>query len=214
MKKWTQAEYDEIKGSLSGFIELGSGDFRAVNFKHRCRVEIGENSILGDDVDLGEFTKIGAHTEVGDRCRLGAFSTIGDRCTFGETACVSVGGKIGNGTTFKDNVQIEAGVDFGDMVVLPDLCSLFGVTAHGKSFLKMAPVEGGALYAFVGVNEKNELDVFIKTTGALRTLAEYAQFAQSLCCMVQLKDKARQGVEMLAASAYLRMRFAGVPSIE
>lgn len=209
MKIWTQAEADAQRAGLNGFTDMGSGDFTAVDFKGRSRLVIGEGSLLGDDVRLGEFAHIGDHCTFGRNCRIAAFGAVGNRCAFGEGAHLGVACRVGSYTTLRDGCRVDNGTELGDMVSLPDSCTLYGVRAYGDTFIKIAPVEGRALYAFMGLTEDGRETAFVRMPGMVRTLGEFTEFANDLCRMEDAgSGRARQGAEMLAAARYLAARFA------
>lgn len=210
MKKWTQMEYDQTgKNSMTGFYELGTGDFRTVsNFSGRHRVEIGEGSLMGSDVVLGEFCRIGDNVvQEGTGFELGAMAAIGRNCTFGKGTHIREGSRIGSGCIFLKDCIIDKGVEIGDDISLPRTCTLFGVKAMGSSFIKIAPVEGRHLYAFVGEDKDGKKHVFVYQPGGLWLIEEYHQFAVNLCQSQCIRP---QGHEMLAAARYLEERFAGL----
>ena len=85
LKVWTQYEYNAALNT-SGFYDLGTGDFRNVNFNGRNRVRIGPQSMLGHHVRLGQDCEIGEHCDIGHHFRAGANLQIGKRCRFGRDA--------------------------------------------------------------------------------------------------------------------------------
>ena len=209
MIKYTQAGYDRQGPDIrNGFYELGTADLRSVeDFHGRHRVEIGEGSLLGGPVQLGESCRIGDNVvQEGGRFDLGPMAAIGRNCTFRD-AHISEGSRIGSGCIFLHDCTIDKGVEIGDDITLPMACTLFGIRALGTTFLKISPVEGCHLYAFVGLDEIGKKQVFVYRPGALWVLDDFHQLAVDLCQSQTIRP---QGHELLAAARYLKERFSGM----
>ena len=218
MKTWTQEAFQMQKSSLkTGFVEFETGDFRQVKewrvqtgrreFYPRHRVEIGEGSILGENVILGDYCRIGHNvTQMGSGLDLGPMAMIGHGCTFGANAHVREGSRIGSGVIFCGPCVIDKGVELGDDIRFPENCKLFGVEeADGKSLIKISPVEGRHLYAFTGRSEEGGRCVYVAMPGMLRTLAEFTEFSINLCSSKEIGKP--MGFEMFEAAKFLEVRF-------
>lgn len=201
---WTQRRFDEARTGTRGWLNLGTGDFRAVDFGGASFLEIGEGSRLGPGVRLGEMVRIGRGSVIGEDCRIKGMATIGERCAFGEGARLGMGCKIGAHTRFDAGVEIGPGAEIGDMVDLPRQCRLFGYPADGRTLIKIAPVCGRVLYAFLRTDGTAQT----AGTGVLLTLAEREDLARRLMASQEAADRA-EGGEMMDACLYLAARLAG-----
>lgn len=204
MKIWTQADFDAHPRALTGWLELGSGDFSAVDFGGVSFVDIGEGSVLGPGVRLGEMVRIGRGTRVGEDFRARAFVTVGERCAFGEGARLGMGCKIGAHTRFDAGVEIGLGAEIGDLVDLPRACRLFGIPADGRTLVKIAPVCGRVLYAFLRTDGTAQT----AGTGVILTLEDRERLARQLMASQEAAERA-EGGEMMDACLYLAARLAG-----
>ena len=175
MQVWTQAMFDAASMGGDGTRNLGTGDFRAVEFGGKHRVVIGPHSILGDDVRLGGSCEIGHHTEIGKRFLGGRFLIVGAHVRFGERAIVGQDAKIEGNCTFGHDCRIGEGSQIGDDVVLPESCMLFGVPeANGKTLVKVSGGNGPTMYAFIGLGEGDQDAVYVAMQyNVARRIEEY-----------------------------------------
>ena len=149
MKVWTQAQVDAAVDQR-GVLELGTGDFRAADFRGRARVVIGSHSILGHGVRLGKQCDIGSHCEIGRDFKAGAYLTVGEHTRFGAGARISENSELSRGVMFGEGCVLALGTRIGDDVTLPAHCSLFGMPgASGKTLLRVSALEGRTYYSFI-----------------------------------------------------------------
>lgn len=198
---WTQRRFDEARTGTRGWLNLGTGDFRAVDFGGASFLEIGEGSRLGPGVRLGEMVRIGRGSVIGEDCRIKGMATIGERCTFGEGACIGPCSKIGSRVRFEAGCQIGPGTEIGDMVDLPRQCLLFGCPADGRTLIKLTHDAQAMLIAF----RTEGGTVMTVMPGATRTLEEYEAHARALLDAQDAQDQA-EGRLRSAAAAYIRAR--------
>lgn len=180
MRKWTQAELDAEKPDLTGILNLGTGDFRGCLFYGRHRVHIGPDSLLGDGVHLGENCKIGEGSQIGERFMSGDFCEIGERCHFGVGAHIGFGSKIGAGSCLATGCTILRETILCEGVRLPDDCELFGVKGvRGKSMLRVGPIVGRHVMAFIAEDEEGKKKVYAGCTGVeVRELEAFKAYVE------------------------------------
>lgn len=214
MKIWSQKEYDAVGLNLEGRRELGRGDFRAVDFRGKHNVIIGPGSMLGNDVHLGVGCEIGGGSTIGDRFRDEGNLKVGKHCHFGEYAHIDENAIIDRGTCFATGVQICENVELGEDVTLPKLCGyLFDRQAHhadGKSLIRLSPVAGRTLCAFVADYE-GERCALVATRGLICTLDEYVNRTGELLNLARVKDARRNlldAQDLYAAAVFLKDHFA------
>lgn len=198
---WTQRRFDEARTGTRGWLNLGTGDFRAVDFGGASYLEIGEGSRLGPGVRLGEIVRIGRGSVIGEDCRIKGMATIGECCSFGEGACIGPCSKIGSRVRFEAGCQIGPGTEIGDMVDLPRQCLLFGCPADGRTLIKLTHDAQAMLIAF----RTEGGTVMTVMPGATRTLEEYEAHARALLDAQEERDQA-EGRLRSAAAAYIRAR--------
>lgn len=201
MKIWTQSELDErIHRGRSGPIDLGTGVYSAVDFAGASSLIIGEGSVLGAGVRLGDMVRIGRYTTVGEDCRLNGLATIGERCRFGEGAHIGPCSKIGNRVRFDAGCDIGVGSELGDMIVLPDVCRLYGHEVYGGSLIKIQD-EMLRVYAMRGTDGL----IWICRTGNTSTLEEWLEMAEALASSQEERYRS-QGEIMTQMALYVQAR--------
>lgn len=212
MHRWTQIEYDEVKRLPEGHV-LGTGDFRAVDFRGKHNVIIGEGSILGDDVHLGVSCEIGHHSLIGARFRDEGNLRVGKYCRFGESAHIDEMGIIERGASFASGVELCENVELGEDVELPKVCRyLFdrrAKSADGWSLIRLSPVAGRTICAFTAEYEDRK-SVLVTQRGLLCTLEEYIQRTKELLSLAQAGSPKNllDAQDMHAAGMYIRDHFA------
>lgn len=179
MKKWTQAELDAQRADLGGVLNLGTGDFSACQFYGRSRVTIGANSVLGDGVQLGTGCAIGEGTTIGEGFSSNSFLRVGENCHFGKGAHIGFGSMIGAGCCFAAPCSIEDETIIREGVELPRGSTVYGVGGvDGKTFFRMGPIAGRALYAFEVENPDGQRRVWAGCTGvAPAPLTDFIKYA-------------------------------------
>ncbi len=180
MKRWTQTELDLHKDNLGGVLDLGTGDFRDVKFYGRSRVVIGANSILGEGVQLGIGCQIGENSSIGKDFSSNSFLRVGENCHFGEGAHIGFGSLIGAGCCFAAPCAIEEETLIREGVELPRTCTVYGVSGvDGKTFFRMGPIAGRALYAFEVVSPDGTRRTWAGCTGiAPAPLTDFIKYAK------------------------------------
>ena len=180
MKKWTQTELDAQRADLGGVLDLGTGDFRACQFYGRSRVAIGPHSILGEGVQLGEACMIGEGCTIGAGFSSRQFLHIGENCHFGEGAHIGFGSMIGAGCCFAAPCSIEDETIIREGVELPKESTVYGVGGvDGRTFFRMGPIAGRALYAFEVVNPDGTRRAWAGCTGvAPAPLNDFIKYAR------------------------------------
>jgi len=214
MKRWTQIEYDQAKPELTGRRELGTGDFRGVDFRGKHNVIIGPGSMLGDDVHLGVGCEIGARCSIGARFRDEGNLKVGKHCHFGEHAHIDENAIIDRGTCFATGVEICENVELGEDVQLPTLCGyLFdrrALSADGKSLIRLYPVAGRTICAFVANYEHGRF-ALIATRGLFCTVSDYVKSTKNLLDMAQINGTERNlldAQDLYAAAVFLKEHFS------
>lgn len=213
MKIWTQREYDDAARTSRGVV-LGTGDFRAVDFRGRHAVVIGPQSIIGDNAELGMNCEIGSHSQIGENAVIGAYAQIGPHCHFGRRAMIGEGSVIGRGCCFASGCGIASNVDLGESVTLPKDCLYLldyrARNADGRTMVKSVPAYGETIYAYMA-----EIDGMRKvccvSRGNFRTLDEMEEYAADVAChsgMTGTKSDIEYGRRLLATVKYFRALFA------
>lgn len=200
-ERWTQQRFDEARAGKRGWLNLGTGDFRSVDFGGASFLEIGEGSRLGTGVRLGEMVRIGRGSVIGEDCRIKGMATIGERCTFGEGACIGPCSKIGSRVRFEAGCEIGSGSEIGDLVELPERCLLMGCPADGRTLIKLTHGAQAMLIAF----RAEDGTILTVMPGATRTLEEYEAYARALLDAQDERDQA-EGRLRSATAAYIRAR--------
>lgn len=213
MRVWTQHDYDDAARTERGVV-LGTGDFRAVDFKGRHALVIGENSIIGDDAHMGMNCEIGARCQIGAGLVIGAYSRIGEHCHFGENAMIGEGCTIGRHSCFAGGCGIAPMCELGEQVHLPSECRyLFDYRARnadGRTLIKTVLCFGETIYAFMAeVDGRRE--VCCVSRGNFRTLDEMEDYAADCAFHSGMTGTAadiEHGRRMLATVKYFRALFA------
>lgn len=213
MKVWTQSEYDNIARTAEGVV-LGTGDFSKINFRGRHCVIIGPNSTIGDDAHLGVGCEIGARSGIGKRFRDEGNLRVGKYCHFGEYAHIDENAIIDRGTSFATGVQICENAELGEDVQLPTLCGyLFdrrALRADGGSLIRLSPVAGRTICAFVADYEERRL-ALVATRGLICTLDDYVVRTKELLDMARvtgMRQNLLDAQDLHAAAAFLQDHFA------
>ena len=201
MRRWTQAEFDGAVRDGGGWLRLGTGDFRAVEFGGAAMVDIGEGSVLGPGAQLGEMAHIGRGCVIGESCRFRGLARIGARCALGEDAHIGACSEIGAGARFEARCRIGAGTALGDGVELPEQSVVWGVPVDGRTLVKLEHARGDVMMAFRCVDG----GVRVLSRGAVRTLERYEDFARRLALAQDGRD-AQDGRIRLAEAALIRAR--------
>lgn len=213
MRIFTQHDFDDAVRTAHGVV-LGTGDFRAVDFKGRHALIIGAGSIIGDGAHMGMNCEIGHHCQIGEGAVIGAFSQIGAHCHFGGNAMIGEGCSIGRQTCFASGCGIAPGCEIGEGVSLPAQCRyLFDYRARnadGRTLIKCVPCYGETMYAFMAEIE-GKREVCCVSRGNFRTLEEMEEYAaDAACCsgMTGTHSDIEHGRRLLATTAYFRALFA------
>lgn len=212
MKIWTQDEFERVKTAGTGHVELGTGDFSHVLFRGAHNLVIGPNSRLGAHAHLGMNCEIGSRCAVGDGFAADGTLAIGEHCNFGTDAMLGEAARIGRGCSFASRVEIAEGTQIADGVSLPMTCKLFGVpNADGRTLMKLT-VNGAQLVAFAAQHRwALEPKVWVCTAQASRELDEFQRWAADLGTMQGMTssmEQVREGLQLVAAGAYIRARFS------
>lgn len=213
MRRWTQADYDALKRTENGY-ELGSGDFRKIDFKGRHDVIIGPHSLLGDNVRLGVGCRIGDHTDIGAQFEDQGRLVVGEHCHFGEHAHIDEYAVIGRETCFAFGVQICGGATLGENVQLPEKCGyLFSrqaLGANGKSLIRLYPVAGRTICAFEADYREKRQPVAVMQD-RLYTLEEFEERTARLLAMARKDSNPRHlldAQDLHAAALFIKDHFA------
>ena len=215
MKVWTQEEYDAVRTDMNGAYNLGSGNFKGIDFRGRHKVVIGPQSMLGDDVRLGVGCEIGERSDIGDRFSDGGNLKVGKHCHFGEDAHIEENAIVDRGTCFATGVQICKNVDLGEEVELPRVCGyLFDSRARGadgKSLIRMSPVAGRTICAFTAEYESGRY-ALVAMRGVITTLDEFVSSAQHLLDITMKTEHSSRRIsdaqELYQAGMFLKAIFA------
>ena len=88
MKKYTQADFDEMVRGQIVFLYCESGDWSEVDFHGAKKV------IFSDWCKLGDWCTLGNECKLGNGCKLGDECTLGDECNLESD-------RVANATFFK-----------------------------------------------------------------------------------------------------------------
>ena len=207
MKVWTQAMFDAAGASNDGSLNLGTGDFRAVNFGGKHRVVIGPHSILGNDVQLGAHCEIGHHSEVGRGFESGLFLNVGEHVRFGEWATVGEHATIGANCTFGNLGKIGIGTQIGDGVTLPMQCMLFEIrSVAGRSLIKISTGDDSIYYAFVAITNCGQQIYVSAQCGFPQRIEDYERMASN--APQRDDERGRWAKTVIRNAAYFRAALA------
>lgn len=208
MRVWHQDEYEALT-CRDGYYRV-SGDLRAVDLGGRHRVLIGAQSILGDGARLGDHCELGGHCEIGEDFKAGRMLVVGERCRFGEGARIGEWGRIERGVRFGPNCVIEPGTAIAEEAEFAGACELFGVPdVLGSSLLRISPVWGSTMHAFLARGRSGEWQAFISMRcEEAQTLGELLRTAAAMATAPKEseREQVRRGRELLAAVKYAQTR--------
>jgi len=81
-------------------------------------VNIGDGTVLGEDVIIDKDTTLGEQVIVGDSTTINKDVTIGDDTTVGQNSEIKKSTIVGSGVTIGDNTTIEKDVTIGDGAII------------------------------------------------------------------------------------------------
>jgi acetyltransferase-like isoleucine patch superfamily enzyme len=213
MKIWTQHDFDDAARTSRGVV-LGTGDFRAVDFRGRHALVIGAGSIIGDNAEMGMNCEIGSHCQIGENAVIGAYAQIGQQCHFGRRAMIGEGSTIGRGCCFASECGIAPGCEIGENVALPAKCLYLydyrARNADGRTLIRCVPTHGETICAYVAEIE-GKREVCCVSRGSFRTLDEMEEYAADCAYhsgMTGTRSDIEYGQRLLATVKYFRVLFA------
>lgn len=208
MKRWTQAEFEAMRGGLDGCRHLPAGDWSGVDLRGQNRLIFAPHSILGDYAGIGALCELGDHCEVGEKFSAGGGLIVGACCRFGKNAFIGSGARIGRSVSFGEGACLpNEDLELGDGLDVAGECRLFGVRGVlGSSITKIYMTGKATLYAF----QKKSGEAFVSVESRTLTLEEFEERAVEDACMhgmTQTPQEIHRAREMMAAAKYLRTLF-------
>ena len=158
MKKYTQADFDNLEVDEYGRKICPAGDYTAMkSFGEGCHFDTGCHfgalCIFGEGCSFGERCSFGEGCSFGERCSLGKWCSSGVQCRFGER-CSYENGAVKNGRYVavdrigsenrkayfyideNGNMFVRAGCWFSDMAAFKErVKKVHAGTIHEKTYL-------------------------------------------------------------------------------
>jgi len=105
---------------LKNKIDVGESTIIGDNVIYGQDVSIGEFCVIGDNVVFGDFVKVGNYCEIHNDCRIGDSSTLGSRCILRKGVKINDRVHVGPHAVIQPLITMETNSILKSMSVLLD----------------------------------------------------------------------------------------------